>query len=466
MTDLLITMSSSGTFTLNSDVGRIEEYCAKRLKIKLNTDFLASAITYYTLSFEPYSLSRKIITENIYRDSDTTEGMYFADGCIFCPVYDYIAVSPKVMVQIDAYETDESGNVTTIIKSGIFTLEFAPSLTGEGMMLETTRPDVKFFENVQSAVTEALKTEVIDGANLKNNSVTGDKIASETIKTVNLADASVTTEKIANRAVTDAKLADKSVTSQKLADSSVTEIKISDNAVTTDKISDKNVTSAKLADNSVTNAKISSKAVNTQKIADGAVTPAKLDRTYLTEHQNLNGFATEEWVKAQNYVTGNSLDERLPEKLSGFENDIAVSFVSQTLTQEQKDTALKNIGAVKAEDGKTLSQNDFTDADKEKLDSALTSHQDISMKADIKDLSAVAFSGSYNDLENLPDFEELKANAAAAFTHSQSEHAPSDAEENIIENIAVNGEDTEIKDKRVSLTVLSFTVREPIFVEV
>ena len=65
MTDLLITMNTSGAFTLPSGAGRIEEYCAKRLKIKLNTDFLSSAIKYYTLSFEPYSLSRKIITENM-----------------------------------------------------------------------------------------------------------------------------------------------------------------------------------------------------------------------------------------------------------------------------------------------------------------------------------------------------------------------------------------------------------------
>ena len=131
MTDLLITMNSSGAFSLANECGRIEEYCAKRLKIKLNTDFLSSAIKYYTLSFEPFSLARKIITENIYVDADTTEGIYFSNGYIYCPIYDYIAVSPSVMVQIDGYETDEAGNVTTIIKSGIFTLEFAPSLTGD-----------------------------------------------------------------------------------------------------------------------------------------------------------------------------------------------------------------------------------------------------------------------------------------------------------------------------------------------
>lgn len=525
MTDLLITMNSSGTFTLPSDAGRIEEYCAKRLKIKLTNDFLTENIKYYTLSFEPYSLSRKIITENIYRDSSVTEGIYFSNGYIFCPVYDYIAVSPTVLVQIDAYETDTSGNVTAIIKSGIFTLEFAPSLTGEGMMLETVRPDVKFMENVHDAVTQSLENMEIDGAKLKNYSVTGQKLAVFTVTSNNLQTGSVTSAKLTDGAVTAEKLGDTSVTNAKLTDGCVTEEKIAEEAVTTDKIGDKTVTSAKLADASVLNVKLANYSVgetkirplsvSTSKIQDGAVTPAKLDRAYLTEHQSLNAYATEEWVKKQNYLTEHvsldgyatqewvenqnyltehvSLDgyateewireqnyltqdhdivsrEELPEKLSELENDVAVSFLSQTLTDEQKLTAIENIGAVKKEEGKTLSQNDFTDEDKAKLDFALTEHQDISMKADTSSLAAVSFSGSYNDLSDLPEncgfTEELKGNYDTAYDHSLSAHAPVNAEENVIESVTLNGKTVEIENKNVSLSVIGFEEREAVFMEV
>lgn len=525
MTDLLITMNTSGAFTLPSGAGRIEEYCAKRLKIKLNTDFLSSAIKYYTLSFEPYSLSRKIITENIYRNSDSAEGIYFADGYIFCPIYDYIAVSPTVMVQIDAYETDLYGNVTTIIKSGIFTLEFAPSLTGEGVMLSTVRPDVKFAENVEKTMSELMKTQVLDGANLIKYSVTGPKIAEQTIGTDKLQNNVITTSKIKDDAVTSSKLADESVVSEKIADNSITSSKLEDGSVTANKIADGNVITSKLADGSVTNKKlavysvdeaaITPRSVTTNKLADRSVTPAKLDRTYLTSHQSLSGYATEDWVKKQNYLkeyqsldgyatedwvekqnylkehqslqgyatekwveeknylTADSdivISKDLPQKLSDLENDVAVEFIKQTLTDEQKNTVIENIGAVKSEEGKTLSQNDFTDADKEKLDKALTEHQDISMKADISSLSAVSFSGSYDDLSDLPEncgfTESLKNDYDKAVLHSKEKHAPVDAQENIIESVTVNGKAVEISDKNVSLTVIEFAERETIFAEV
>lgn len=504
MNDIVITMKSSGEFEVPSDMGRIEEYCANRLKIKLDASFIMPAITYYTLSFEPYSLSRKIITENIYRDSEDDSSMFYYGGYLYCPIYDYIAVSPKVMVQIDAYETDDAGNVTAIIKSGIFTLEFAPSLTGEGMMLETVRPDVKFVENVNNAVTESLKTQVLDGANLEDFSVSTRKIAIGSVSNVHLQDYSVTSSKIKPKAVTTDAIAETAVTSGKLADGSVTESKIADGAVTTDKISEKNITSSLLADACVLNTKLANYcvseaklrplSVSTSKIAEKAVTPAKLDRTYLTEHQSLNGYATEKWVESQNYLTEHlSLDgyateewvngqkfvtdassfvkkDELPEKLSEFENDMAVSFVEQTLTENEKATARNNIGAVMSEEGKSLSSNDFTDEDKQKLDSALTAHQDISMKADISTLSSVAFSGSYSDLTDLPDDclfnEEMKELYDSAYGHSISSHAPQNAEENVVDGAQVNGETAEIKDKKIIFSVLGFADKEPVFMEV
>ncbi len=504
MKDIVITMNSSGGFDVPSDMGRIEEYCAKRLKIKLDASFIMPEIKYYTLSFEPYSLSRKIITENIYRDSDDDSGMFFYGGYLYCPVYDYIAISPKVMVQIDAYETDEVGNVTSIIKSGIFTIEFAPSLTGEGVMLETVRPDVKFFENVNNAVTESMKTQIIDGANLKDLSVGSRKLAPLSVSIAHLQDNSVSSSKIKSKAVITDCIADEAVTTEKLNDDSVTSGKLADGTVTTDKIADKNITSVKLADGAVTSAKLANYtisetkirplAVSTAKLADKAVTPAKLDRTYLTEHQSLAGYATEDWVKDQKYLTDHiSLDgyateewvneqnfitdsdsfitkEDLPSKLSDMENDVAVSFASQTLTEAEKEIARKNIDAVKAQEGKVLSSNDFTDEDKQRLAASITEHQDISMKADISSLSSVAFSGSYKDLTDLPAeclfSEELKEKYDSAHSHSISSHAPENAEANIVEGAEINGKTAEIKEKKIVFSVLSFASEEPLFMEV
>ncbi len=585
MTELFITMNSSGTFTMPPSMGRIEEYCARTLRIALNADFLSSSISYYTLSFEPYSLSRKIITENIYRDSSTSEGIYYADGCIFCPVYDYIAVSPVVSVQIDAYETDSLGNVTAIIKSGIFNLEFAPSLTGEGMKLQTVRPDVKFYENVKNAVDKAMETLTISGEKIDSYSITGRKIGLNAVGTPHLQDSAVTAVKIKNGAVKTECVSDECITKEKLAKVSVTEEKIVENAVTTDKIADKNVTSVKLADGSVTNVKLATYsvseekirpfAVTTSKLDNGAVTPAKLDREYITHHQSLEGYATENWVKEQNYLTKDETldvyatedwvkeqkyltehqslfgyatedwvyeqnylssteglatedwvkkqeyltehqslegyateewtreqnylkehqslegyateqwveskgyltsdddflkDVDLPEKLSELENDVAVSYNTQTLTEEQKQIARENIGAVKSEEGKVLSSNDFTDEDKEKLDASLTEHQDISMKADVSSLATVAFSGSYKDLSDLPEnnfiTNEFKANYDKAYEHAVSEHAPSEAEENVIESITVNGNPAEVNEKNVSLCIIGFDKKETVFMEV
>ena len=637
MTDISFIMDSSGSFGQNAEVGRIEEHRAKRLKIRLAGDFVRNTVKYYTLSFEPYSLSRKIITENIYVQATSLGDMFFAEGYIYCPIYDYIASSPSVRVQVDAYETDDLGNVTTILKSGIFTLEFGESLTGEGVMLETTRPDVKFYENVQKIVDEVLDTHEFDGARLKRYSVGSNKIVLGSILTPHLADRSVTSEKIGKDEVVEYNLADESVTSVKIKNASVTGEKLADKAVTTDKIADKNVTNAKIADAAVTNTKLSSYCVNeaklrpnsvsTSKIVDGAVTPAKLDRTYITHHQSLEGYATQDWVNKKNFVTDISMKadkdelpvrlselendiavsfvsqkltdsqkntalsnigavkaengktlssndftdedkaklesaitehqdismkadkedlpeklselendmavafteqeltdeqkntalknigavkaeegktlssndftdedkarlesaitehqdismkadkEDLPEKLSELENDMAVAFTEQELTDEQKNTVLKNIGAVKAEEGKTLSANDFTDEDKARLESAITEHQDISMKADKEELSAVAFSGSFNDLANLPDFEELKngfndelkAQYDSAYAHSLSEHAPLNAQENVIEKIIHNGREAEITNKTVSLSVPEYMVYGPVFVEV
>lgn len=510
MTDLTVNMDSSGSFSFSSGCGRIEEYCAKRLKIKLNSDFMSSNIKYYTLSFEPFSLSRKIITENIYRDSSTTEGIYFSGGYIYCPIYDYIASSPSVMVQVDGYELDTEGNVSAIIKSGIFTLQFSPSLTGDGVMLQTVRPDVKFKENVENAVTEILETQEIDGERLKKFSVGSNKIKILSITSAHLSDSSVTSAKIADGAVKTPNIDNASVTGEKIVDKSIGAEKIKDGTITADKICDRNITQHKIAESAISNIHLANYCVNetkirpnsiiTSKIVDGSVTPAKLDRTYLTHHQSLAGYATTDWVNNQNFVNDISMKAdktEIPKKLSQLKNDTAVSFIKQELTDSQKSMARINIGAVKAEAGKVLSSNNFTNEEKEKLSRALTEHQDISMKADKTEIPqklsslendiAVSFKNqSLTEEEkntallninavkreegkglSSNDFTDgLKINYDKAFDHSNELHAPVDAQKNIIEKISVNGKETEIINEVACMSIVDYKSSGPLFMEV
>ncbi len=77
------------------------------------------------------------------------------------------------------------------------------------------------------------------------------------------------------------------------------------------------------------------------------------------------------------------------------------------------------------------------------------------------DLKPVAFTGKYSDLTGTPDIptvtndltNELKANYDAAYNHSQQDHAPANAQANVIESISVNGTKQSISEKGVNITV-------------
>ena len=85
----------------------------------------------------------------------------------------------------------------------------------------------------------------------------------------------------------------------------------------------------------------------------------------------------------------------------------------------------------------------------------------IGNKANTSDLAAVATSGSYNDLTNKPTIptvtndltNALKANYDSAYAHSQSEHAPSNAQANVIETVKVNGTALTPTSKAVNIEV-------------
>lgn len=115
-----------------------------------------------------------------------------------------------------------------------------------------------------------------------SNAGTQRQVVQGTISTVDLRDSSVSTNKIADDAVTGAKIADgivvtdhlaaDAVTTAKILNANVTEAKLANDAVTADKLKD----DATGAAGAVTTDHIRSNAVTTPKIADGNVTPAKL----------------------------------------------------------------------------------------------------------------------------------------------------------------------------------------------
>lgn len=82
--------------------------------------------------------------------------------------------------------------------------------------------------------------------------------------------------------------------------------------------------------------------------------------------------------------------------------------------------------------------SDAVEAEATRVDGELAKKVD---KVDGKGLST-------NDLTN-----ELKAQYDAAYTHSQTAHAPADAQANVIESVKVNGSAVTITDKAVDITV-------------
>lgn len=195
-------------------------------------------------------------------------------------------------------------------------------------------------------------------------------------------------------------------------------------------------------------------------LADKPTIPTKTsqltnDSGYLTEHQSLVGLATETYVnrKVSDLVNSSPATlDTLKELADALGND--PNFAT---------TVSNQIGnKVDKVSGKGLSTNDLTSTLKANYDAAYTHSQSVHFSGNYNDLTnkpiipeaythpsthpasmitglaTVATSGSYNDLTNKPTIptvsndltNALKANYDAAYTHSQSAHAPSNAQKN------------------------------------
>lgn len=210
------------------------------------------------------------------------------------------------------------------------------------------------------------------------------------------------------------------------------------------------------------------------------------DSGFLTQHQSLNGLATETYVNTK--VAG--IVNSAPETLDTL-NELAEALGNDPNFATTMATELGN--KVDKVTGKGLSTNDYTTTEKNKLAGIATNANNYSLPVASTTLGGVK-SGtditvdkngnvSVNDdshnhiisnvdgLQNALDGKvntvsgkglstndltaTLKANYDVAYTHSQSAHAPSNAERNVIIGIQKNGTDVSVNTstRKVNITV-------------
>ena len=127
----------------------------------------------------------------------------------------------------------------------------------------------------------------------------------------------------------------------------------------------------------------------------------------------LNSYATKAYVgEIPTTATATNIVGYIQEKTAGIATDAALEELTGKVTAAEGEIdKLQEASAkhVEKEEGKGLSTNDLTD--------------------------------------------ELKGHYDAAYTHSQTDHAPADAQANVIESVKVNGEALEVTDKAVNIII-------------
>ena len=96
----------------------------------------------------------------------------------------------------------------------------------------------------------------MDGAYIKNGTITNAKIGNAAIDNAKIADASITSAKIQDASIGTAKITDAAITSAKIQDAAIGTAAIANASINSAKIADASITSAKIQDASITTAKI------------------------------------------------------------------------------------------------------------------------------------------------------------------------------------------------------------------
>ncbi len=134
MRDIHATVLPNSVVTVEGDAGFVEEHNAARLVVALNGELGAPDISYYCFCFDIYGMGRKIVSNNIYgieSDAPATK----SGNTLICPLPEVLTSTGELFVQIEAHKA-VGGECQRVVKSGMFALQFEPSVTGSEEILE------------------------------------------------------------------------------------------------------------------------------------------------------------------------------------------------------------------------------------------------------------------------------------------------------------------------------------------
>lgn len=134
MRDVTATVTLGGTVTVEGFSGFAQEHNAARLIVVLNDELSAADISCHYLCFDLYGLARKINSNPIYDANDAPA--YRQGNRLYCPLPQALTAGGELTVQVEGHCVT-AGEVESIVKSGLFTLDFEPSLMGCEEALDT-----------------------------------------------------------------------------------------------------------------------------------------------------------------------------------------------------------------------------------------------------------------------------------------------------------------------------------------
>lgn len=186
---------------------------------------------------------------------------------------------------------------------------------------------------------------------------------------------------------------------------------------------------------------------------------AEVNPTKLSELTNDVNFITNSVNNLTNYYTKtNTYTKTEVNNLVSAITTMNVAVVSALPTTGMKATTIYLVPKATSQTNNAYDEYLYVNSKWEKIGDTTI---DLSNYAKKSELATVATSGSYNDLSNKPTIptvtndltDSLKSHYDTAYTHSQSAHAPSNAQANVLEGVQVNGVNQTITNKKVNITV-------------
>ncbi|HZK38722.1 MAG TPA: Ig-like domain-containing protein [Clostridia bacterium] len=134
MRDVTATVTPGGAVRVEGFSGFAQEHNAARLIVVLNDELSAADISCHYLCFDLYGLARKINSNPIYDENGTPA--YRQGSRLYCPLPQALTAGGELTVQVEGHRI-VAGEPASIVKSGLFTLEFEPSLMGCDEVFDT-----------------------------------------------------------------------------------------------------------------------------------------------------------------------------------------------------------------------------------------------------------------------------------------------------------------------------------------